>query len=248
MNIAVYQIYFDEKTKNNLEPDFIPYYNEKKNDYFENMVMKDIYEKNIEADYIGISSWKQRSKTQLTGAEILSSIRKDIQEGKGKDVYIYNPTSAVKCDYNNIPEGYYCNGIIKSIDLWTQHNAWGAQVSQMNDLLNKSQILPFDINDGKWLYSHCNYWIAKKSVFNEYCEKILIPTIQFMEREDVKQKTPAWYIHNHDKKKYRSCSFTLEALFGSFLGNSPYSYSYIMKKRIRNRTENINVLRYERIK
>lgn len=223
--ISVFQIYFDEITKKALEPEFIPYLNQKKDGFFENTVMVEVYKDhalqntNSLNDYIGISSWKQRGKTLLTGKEIMAFIQQDIDMDMGKDVYLYPPIPA--CN----------NGIIQAPDIWTQHKGWGKEVYNIDILLNNSKILPFDIFDGKWNFSHCNYWIAKKEIFIKYCEQIVVPVISFFNRAEIKKITPEWYTHRHENKKYPSCSFVMEGLFGAFLAHSDYSYKYIYKYR-----------------
>lgn len=249
--IQVYQIYFDDVTKQQLEPEFIPYFNDKKDGYFENTIIRNIYEQNIQTDYIGVSSWKQKRKTILTGAEIMNFIQKDIDVGKEKDVYLYPPVYNCITTYDNITaEGYDLKGIIKAPDIWFQHKAM-SKVYDADVLLNNSGILPFNIFDGKWIFSHCNYWIAKKKVFDEYCEKVLIPSINFFERADIKlmAQSASWYTHSHEGKKYPSYSFVMEGLFGAFLAHSDYTYSYIYKKRLsgrRKRYKIVNVTGYER--
>lgn len=252
--ISVYQIYFDENTKKHLEPEFIPYLNEVKDGYFENSVIKKIYEtydksvleQNAE-EYIGISSWKQRSKTYLTGKEIISHIENDINNGTPKDVYLYPPVINIEFNKENTPAGYEYNGIIKAPDIWTLHKSYGKPVSGTDDLLDNSKVLPYDLVGGKWIYSYSNYWIAKKSVFNEYCKKMLLPAIKLFEQDHIKKLIPEWYVHAHENKAYNSCLFTLEGLFGTFLANNSYSYSYIVKKHVSKRMlRKINILEYER--
>lgn len=249
---SIYQIYFDDKTKARLEPEFIPYFNDKKDGYFENTVIKDIYDKInatpeafAQADkYIGISSWKQRSKTELTGADIISRMQKDIDSGKEKDIYLYPPVSIIQPNYTNIAEGYDFNGIIKAPDIWTQHKALGDKVYGVDVLLNNSKVLPFNILDNKWAFCHCNYWIAKKEIFNEYYQNVLKPAIDFLERQDVKRLMPEWYTHSHENKRYSSSAFVLEGLFGAFVAHKEYSYSYIVKKAIRRKFKKINIIGY----
>lgn len=247
MNISVFQIYFDELTKKHLEPEFIPYFNDKKDGYFEKTVMKDIYEKDIQADYIGISSWKQRRKTRLTGKEIIEHIENDISQGKAKDAYMYTPISGVKRVADGIiPMEYYCNAIIKAPDIWSEHKAWG-QPYKDDILLNNSGVLPFNIFDGKWVYCHCNYFIVRKSVFEDYCKNILLPTLHFFERPDVKQQMHKWYKHSHEGQMYTSASFVMEGLFGAFLAHRDYSYSYIHKKKFGKKLRKVNIIKYEKI-
>lgn len=253
--ISVYQIYFDDNTKKYLDKGFIPHFNDKKDGYFENSVIKNIYEKInatpetfLQADkYIGISSWKQRSRTRLRGVEIISHIKKDIETGKEKDVYLYTPIPRIEYTNGTIPEGYKRNAIIKAPDMWAQHKAYGTGQPYKDDiLLNNARVLPFDMFDGKWMFSHRNYWIARKEVFNEYCEKVLLPAIAFFEQPEIKQQMPVWYEHSYEGKKYNSCCFIMEGLFGAFLAHTNYSWNYIYKKKI-NKTKflKINIIKYE---
>ena len=220
-----------------------------KNGYFENTVIKEIYEKlkfpSEVPDYIGISSWKQRQKTNLKGEEIISHIQNEINRGLAKDVYLYTSASNLLYSYNNVPDGYYCNGIIRDIDIWEGHKNRGKEVVALDDMLNNSKVLPFDLYDGKWQYGYSNYWIVKTEIFYEYCEKVLFPALAFFQREDIKQQSPSWYIHSHERKKYPSYSFTLEGLFGAFLAHSNYSYSYIVVKREGGKFRKINITGYE---
>lgn len=253
-SISIFQIYFDKYTKKHLEKEFIPYFNDKKDGYFENTVIKEIYNQNIQCDYIGISSWKQYSKTKFTGTELISHIQKDIDAGTQKDVYLYTPVHRCITAAGIIPQGYDVNGIIKAPDIWSWHSKRISKIYDADMLLNNSGILPFDIFDGKWIFSYCNYWICRKEIFNEYCEKVLLPAIDFFERPDIKQspQSQAWYLHTHQNKKYPCYSFVMEGLFGSFLAHSDYTYSYLYKKvkkrmNMKKKYLKVNVLRYERI-
>lgn len=224
-----------------MDPDFFPYKNESKDGFFENRVIKDVYEKiKLEDDqpsYIGVTSWKMSrirttvGKTLLIGKDIIDFIQKDIDAGQGKDVYIYSPINGLNPTYDFSVEPPVLRSTILSKTLWDQQKEWGEHPHAANMLLNDAKVLPFDIFDGKWIFCHCNYFIAKTAVFNEYCEKVLIPFINFFEREDIKNHPASveWYNHPPENKKYPSYSFTGEALFGSFLAHSNYTYKHICK-------------------
>lgn len=250
--ISVYQIYFDEKTKQHLDKDFIPWLNTKKDDYFENMVIAEVYKKFLppqpepesNPSYLGISSWKQEEKTHLTGKEIMDVIQKDIDAGTEKDIYLYSPIQIEPIwDINKVP-AEMC-GIIRQPNIWDQHKNRFEQIHNDNKKLNDSAILPFDLFDGKWQYSFCNYWIAKKHIFDEYCEKVLLPAIAFYERSGIKETMPKWYQHSHEGRKCNSCCFTMEGLFGAFLAHSNYSFKYICKKKLRRKYHMVRVDGFE---
>lgn len=233
--ISVFQIFIDSHTERQLDKDFYPYSNEVKDQYFENSVIRRVYEMNPVFNqgikYIGVSSWLQNKKTHLTGKEIIDHIQKDIDAGTEKDVYIYSPIQGIqpKLDYSINPP--LLSGTICQPDAWMGHKQRG-EPYKADLMLNAAKVLPFDLFDGKWQYCYCNYWIAKRHVFDEYCQKVLIPAIDFFERPEVKKAMPKWYVHSYTGEKYNSCCFTMEGLFGSFLAHSNYTFDYICKKRI----------------
>lgn len=235
--ISIFQIYFDKKTEQYLDREsFIPFLKDWEDDYFENSVIARIYneqEKISGSEYVGVTSWKQSSpenKNHFTGQEIIEHIKKDIANGNNKDVYIYSPIQNFE-KINSI--NGIIHGIIKDQNIWERHKAWGIHPDKENVMLNDSGILPFDLFDGKYLPCDCNYWIARKDIFNEYCKNVLIPAINFFENLEIKNKMPKWYQHRHTGKKYNSCCFTMEGLFGSFLAHSNYTVHYFCKQRLK---------------
>lgn len=248
--ISVYQIYFDKKSEQGLDPQFIPFHKEWKDDYFENSVIKKVYEKNKKDatvksdDYIGITSWKMgnenENKVKLTAQEIIDFIQTDILTGSAKDVYIYSPLQGVVLKDKSFP----LHADIVFPQIWDMYWHKTIEVGYANKLLNDSGVLPFDIYDGKWQFCHCNYWIAKKEIFFEYCEKVLLPAYYFFERHDIKAMMPKWYKHRHDGNLYNSCSFTFEGLFGSFLAHNIHTFDYIAKYPYQNKYQFIKVDKY----
>lgn len=248
--ISVYQTYFDEKSKSGLEEGFVPYNNEfANNDYFESYVMKQVYGMNPSLKegikYIGVTSWKQSQKSHLTAKEILSAIQKDIDAGTEKDVYIYSPVQGIEpaMDYSKEPPELCAT--IRHPDIWNCHFHRKEQLYTDNHLLNNSGVLPWDMFDGKWVFCHCNYWIARKEIFDEYCKTVLIPALEFFERPEIKAQMPKWYKHSHNKNLYNSCAFILEGLFGSFLAHKEYSYKWLCRKLYRKKYQDIRIDGYE---
>lgn len=248
--IAVYQIYFDQKSEGTLDPDFLKYLNEGRDDYFENGVIKKIYDILKDTDvrelpkYIGITSWKQKDKTNFTGKEIIDHIQKDIDTGQQKDVYIYSPIHTLKPEIDNSSNPEKLISSISCPDIWTMHRNRFIQIDTDNQLLNNAKVLPFNIFDGKWIFCHCNYWIAKTSIFMEYCEKVLLPTIEFYERPDIRSSMPKWFTHSHEQRIVNSCCFTMEGLFGAFLAHTNYSYEYLCKRWYRTEYKNVKITGY----
>lgn len=242
--IAVFQIYFDAKSEQALDKAFRPYLNEIKDDYFENSVIAKTY-KLEGADYIGVTSWKQNQKTHFTGQELIDIIEKDIAAGTSKDVYIYSPVQGIETTMDYSVDPPVLHGTIQFPDIWTMHKTRYDQLDVDNHLLNNSKVLPFDLFDGKWQFCHCNYWIAKKHVFDDYCEKVLLPAIDFYERPEIKAAMPQWYKHAHEGRMVNSACFTMEGLFGSFLAHNNYSFEYLTKKYYRRKYQVVKIDGYQ---
>lgn len=240
--ISVFQIFFDEKSEKGLEEAFFPHKNLIDNDFFESNVMRQVYNMNPSfkngMKYIGISSWKQFQKSHITASEIISRMQKDIDANTAKDVYIYSPIHYLEPTAH--PDGSL-HGIIRQPDIWHNHKERFEQIVIDTKLLNDAKVLPFDLYDGKWQYCHCNYWIATRQIFDEYCKTVLIPALEFFERPEVQSSMPKWYIHSHTGKKYNSCAFILEGLFGSFLAHSNYTFKYLCKKHYRRKLQWIQI-------
>lgn len=227
--ISVFQIYFDEKSYGFMDPAFYPFNNKIRDEFFENSVIKRIYEMNAAVKnnitYLGITSWKQQKNTHLTGSEIISYIQKDLHDRKEKDIYIYSPIQGINPKQHN---GIW-HGTIRQQTIWEDHKSMHEQISKDTQLLNKSGVLPFDLYDGKWQYCHKNYWIVTQEVFYDYCKSVLIPAINFFDT----QSLPKWYTHSHEGRKTTSICFILEGLFGAFMAHRNYSFDYICKKKIK---------------
>lgn len=212
LDVKIYQIYYDDKTKKLLDSSFIPYHNEVKDNYFENSVILNIYNKGIECDFVGITSPIFKEKIKLPGADIV----KIVNANKNKDVIIYCP------NYDNIYGG-------KRLDIWKYNSNPKSAFYKAAEILNKAKILQFDIFEKDWTYCYCNYWIARKHIFDDYCKTVLKPTIEFFEREEVKDRMRN-LIFTHRDKIYPVEVFVLEGLFGTYLSNNNYNiYNHFVK-------------------
>lgn len=217
-----------------MDPAFYPYLNKNRDEFFENTVIREVYEKvkslDLAPDYLGVTSWKQKKKTHLSGKEILDFIQSDIDAGTEKDIYIYSPVQGLQPRMDN--DGKW-HGTIRYQDIWSMQYTREKQLKIDGELLNSSGVLPFNLYDGKWTYSHCNYWIAKRHVFNDYCKNALIPAMNFFNQPSIMNLLPKWYVHPHEGRKTTSICFVLEGLFGAFAAHNPhYTIDYICKKKI----------------
>lgn len=238
--ISIFQIYYDERSEQHLDPDLIPYKNENRDDLFENSVIRKLHEEphNL-GEYIGITSWKMNGKTNLTGKELIDHIENDIKGGTEKDVYIYCPLTGIEPTYDLSVDPPILRGIIKSHDIWHGHKR-RIHPFKIDEALNNSGVLPFNLFDGKWKYCYNNFWVAKWHIFNEYCENILIPAMDFISSQDF----PKTYKHSSGQSYTHAC-FTLEGLFGAFLAHKNYTFDYIFKQKIRRQFHNIKVDDYQ---
>lgn len=243
--ISVFQIFFDKKSQEALDPAFYGYSNQFRDEFFENRIIREVYQMSPQLkngmSYIGVTSWKQHKKTHLSGKEILDVIQKDIDAGTEKDIYIYSPIQGIK---PRMQKDCKWHGIIRQPDIWSTPLHKQPQLAHDNRLLNSSGVLPFNIFE-KWQYCHCNYWIAKPHVFEDYCKNVLIPAMDFFERPNILNSMPKWYTHKHEGRKTTSICFTFEGLFGSFVAQRNYTFDYICKKKIHGRYKMVTIDGYE---
>lgn len=232
--ISIFQIYFDENTRTLLDPAFFPYMNESKDEYFENKVIREIYEMNSRfkkgMSYMGVSSWKQFEKTHITGKEIIARIKKDTELGIEKDVYLF---PGVFPEVKTEARSGEIFGTIAGMDMFSGHKSRCEQLHIDDARLNDSGVLPVNLFDGKWNYSSCNYWAAKTHVFDDYCRNWLMPAMDFF--KTIEHTMPKHHLHESggQTRYVTSICFALEALFGSFLAHSNYSFEYLCKRKIR---------------
>ena len=205
-----YQIYFKEEQKNFLLPIFEHYDNsdDKTFDFFENRIIKKIYDnlKNEEADYVGTTSWKFMQKTKFN-AEIFMEV-----------------VEATNCNYNVLlfPHHNFVeeNCIERNKKFYTP-------IYQLCEIIDKEQILPLNLEHDKWTCSYCNYWIAKKEVYKDYCERVLFPIMKAFE----KNKTIKKFVKNnpfkYNNRDYPLTPFILELLMGFYINKYNINHSII---------------------
>lgn len=219
MKIEVFQIYFDEDSEQHLSTLFTPYFNEIKDSFFENTVISSIHKKDIPCDYIGVTSWRYKEKVFLQDYEILDEI-----DGK-EDVYIYSPPFTFNNTGTILQYGKNINGK-GTYDIWERYKQVDSDLYRLAQLVNNAGVLPFDVFKEKWVSSFCNYWIAKKEVFNTYVETVLDPAIAYLQRGEIKKITCNFRML-HRNKQYPIETFFLQGLFGSFLANNKYKVKHI---------------------
>lgn len=204
INWKLFQIYYDNETKKHILPEFIPYENLTKNtQYFENDVIISLYNNinNIDADYFGTLSWKFKQKTQFETDEFIGKIENELQSN---DVVLFPPFR--HRDENCIERNKTaCTNLYK-----------------LSELIDKANVLPFKICSSKWTTSYCNFWIAKKEIYKDYCEKVLLPVYNLFEHnKEIKEFCRVnKFRHGKDLnhiEQYPIMPFLMELLMGFYV-------------------------------
>ena len=160
VNWKCFQIYFDKVSKKGLRPIFETYFNKDKEFFFfENKVIADIYGKldKIDTDYVGTCSWKFSDKIRL-------------------DTKLF--TELVESTNNNYDVILFPPGKFIHENCIQRNKTFYSPIYQICEIFDKENILPFKTTKDLWTCSYCNYWIAKKEVYKDYCEKVLIPAMK----------------------------------------------------------------------
>jgi hypothetical protein len=210
MKTLIYQIYYSENQKPQLDPSFIPYDNSGKSYPFnyEYAVFFDLFKKVNwdEASLLGTVSWKFKQKTGLLGSEFTEHIRKN----PNYDVYFVNPFPFL-CHYKSVWEqgqNHHPN-LIKIAE-----NLLAAVGYDLNILKNETP---------PSLTAFCNYWVGNKKFWDAY----------------VAYLTPIWdYVLSHDNEITKSLGknadltinapylpFIFERLFSTFLASGSWRVS-----------------------
>lgn len=148
----IYQIYYDEYSRNALDSGFIPYDNGFTHN-FENDVILDVWRSRtwINAKYVGLLSWRFYEKTGLTSESIKL-------EG---DVNYFAPKGYKKYHHPFSRKGF---GSVNEL----------IRIADDNNLFD-FKLLNHPIDTIVW----CNYWAVKPKVFDHYCTCYLSKVIEF---------------------------------------------------------------------
>lgn len=211
-NTKIFQVFYDKASAQRLDEKLIAYPNKNTDNYFENSVILDIYNKKIDCEYVGVTSWRLKEKTNFYAQDLLDHV-----DNTGADVIIYLTKYPFVTQIANMP-----------IDIWKSKLHTTTDIYKASKLLNDSGVLPIDIFAKEWTTCFCNYWIAKKEVFDKYVETILAPAIKWMQEN--KDTLAQFKFTNRGNKNYPIETFVLEGLFGSFLAHNNYNVK-VMEQR-----------------
>lgn len=204
----IYQIFYDEISKNGLDKGFTPYNNsENLKDIFENEVIIDVFKnKKIEwsdTSHVGILSWRLKEKTGITSEYLYKKIG-------SKPVYLLTPKS---CFRRKSPVSE--SGFKTSIAL--------------AKLFDKHKVFPFKVynyDNGKCI-NCCNYWLASPEVFSDYVKNFLLKAVEFCRTNRQAVEISSTLVR-YRGQLYPSIVFFLEALFQIYVHYRKIDYEYIL--------------------
>lgn len=150
--IQIYQTYYDEVSKSKLDGGFIPLQT-KFNHNYENDLILNLWRKRdwINADYVGVLSWRFYEKTGLFSTELKLS----------GDINIYFPKGYAKYEHPFSRKGF--GSVDTLVSIADQYKLFDFKLKDYN------------VKQNVW----CNYWIVKPAIFDDYCTRYLSKAIEF---------------------------------------------------------------------
>ncbi len=216
MNIQLFQIYFDAKSKKTLDKLLIAFYNiDKAFRWFENDVLRRLFVKNKfddTADYCGVTSWRLTEKTGFTAAELFHQIQ---QDKTPVDCYFYS-TEYLFCKRPKISDIGF-------------HKEWITA-------LNNAAILPYkidiDILDGA-NKCYCNYFLVRPHILKDYIKTVLIPAMYFFDNSNACKKLREQTV-THRGIQYPVAQMVMELQFAYYMYYMKISNKHLMTENIKN--------------
>jgi hypothetical protein len=212
--LAIYQIYYLENQLSKLVKEFIPYDNCANPDprWREYYVFRNAYlnKSYLNAAYTGYFSWKFQEKTQLSGEEFNSFVRRN----PGYDVYFVNPFPDQAAIYKNVwLQGDRCHpGILPFVEKMFRSLSY--------EISPRELVQPYQVG------AFCNYWVGNARFWKEFIE-FCEPAYQYIETrldpEDAK------FIHSRADRSIQApyIPFIMERFFTTFLLTKGKSLKYL---------------------
>jgi hypothetical protein len=205
--ISIYQIFYQDSQRVELDPAFTPYDNKGKvYPYnFEYAVFFDLANKIdwAQTGYAGTTSWKFRQKTGLSG----SSVLEHIAAHPGADIYFVNPAPEL-CIYRSV---------------WEHGSEYHPNIIELTSRLFRKCGYPTEILHKETppnLTAYCNYWVANKKFWDAYIE-FLQPLWDYILTAD--DDLMAALKQNADPYiKAPYLPFIFERLFSTFLSQNSF--------------------------
>lgn len=168
----IYQIYYDVEQKNSLmEGDFINYLNEIVSVNFENDLIKNLIpQTNENTEWVGLFSFKAKNKIKGFSYEKL-------------DYYCekYNKSDVDIISYD--PQNWWWPRHRKPTSLRNSHISIKRAFDNLIFHLIKQKLIPnkhYCIGKQNFIYS--NFFMARREVYLDYINKLLIPAIELCEK------------------------------------------------------------------
>lgn len=154
-NIKIYQVYYDEATKQSLDPYFIPLDNcaSPRIDWFEYWPIRTVLlsEKFDDEDYLGFFSPKFKLKTHCTGASVMETV-----SNSNVDVLSYSPFFDLSAMFiNPFKQGELCHGGLIQVSQEAM-DFLGIDID-LNNLVSDQTTTIFS-----------NYFVAKYKIWKEW--------------------------------------------------------------------------------
>lgn len=215
--MKIYQIYYDEASRANCEPEYIHYYNSECTPFFENDVIAKLIEEGAhkDADYFGVVSHKLREKTGLNPISGRSTSKFSTQAFEA----LCLRTNADVISYNRNPKHDVC----KLADRFHPNFS-----KIMRQALHG---LPFQMRPSNTPI-YFNHFVAKPEIWDAYTTQLLFPVMRRMKNDEAlskllwqNSKYPSQLPINLQKEwnvnYYPYHSFICERLISIFLANTP---------------------------
>ena len=162
MTSRIRQIFYKAAQLGTLDPLWIPYKNTILTPYFENYVIRELYfqQDHKQADYFGVFSHKFFNKHKKDGG--------NLQRAMDKDEYAHDVYS------------FFLNKQFKGTSKAnTFYDTYHPNLLEIGSEIVK-RLFNEDISKIKADRIYYNHWVAKSSIFENYCKEMLLPAMDLL--------------------------------------------------------------------
>jgi len=200
LNTKIFQIYYDDKTKQHLDPQFTPLLNTKCSKYFADEVIARLFDEKAFAgtDYAGVLSWRMKQKAPYW----IPDFKKFIDRDRSRhDFYFFAASDEIlegnlsfqsrlrgrvltslrnlRLNYGVPGAGYFTRYPEKSILLSGMHHGM-AFLFQLERIV---QALGYNVRLNELVIRGVHYssQVCKTELYQEYVDKMLKPAMAYMD-------------------------------------------------------------------
>lgn len=171
--VKVYQIYYNEESKNKLESEYIPYYNNPTTVFFESKVMSDLIKdnKHIDCDWFGVVSPSLRNKvhgSKTWGRSIANRSKRNFSPGEFE-----NYVTTFKPDIAS-----YCTHPPHAVFPWAEKYHKGISKAIVEILKKLKYNIYWDTVSRFVIYF--NYFVARPPIYADFVNTLLNPAMDLM--------------------------------------------------------------------